>query len=85
MPADLEREIKAFLEDTFLVSFAELEPDTDLFRSGVIDSFGFVELVNFLERRFKIKITDEELTSDALISLDNITQCITDKLEPAIS
>ncbi len=81
MSAPIEQEIKKFLENTFLIDFNDFESDADLFRGGIVDSYGFIELVNFLERKFNIKITDEELTSDALTSLDNIIECINNKLE----
>jgi hypothetical protein len=37
--------IRAFIEEQFLIEFGDDFPeDTDLFRAGVMDSFGYVRL-----------------------------------------
>jgi acyl carrier protein len=38
------------------------DDDASLFDAGVIDSFGLMEFVAELERRFGVKVPDEELT-----------------------
>ena len=77
--------IKLFMSNHFLIEFNDsVNEDTNLFRSGFIDSLGLLYLVTFLEQRFKIKITDDALVSDALVSVTNIANCIGRKLhEPA--
>ena len=45
-----EAKIQKFIEDNFLVEFDEdLTRTSDLFREGVLDSFGYVDLVGFLQ------------------------------------
>lgn len=39
-----------------------LEADTPLVTSGIVDSAGVVEVVEFLERRFGIKLTDADIS-----------------------
>lgn len=74
--------IRSFLEETFLIEFGtEADDTTDLFAAGYIDSYGYIELVSFLEAEHPIKITDDELASDALTSLAKIVQFVDGRLE----
>jgi D-alanine--poly(phosphoribitol) ligase subunit 2 len=73
--------IQAWLEKQFMVDFSsEISPDQDLFEAGVIDSFGQVELVGFLERSFKVHFTDEELMSPKMASLSGMTELVLAKM-----
>ncbi|MFF2945449.1 acyl carrier protein [Streptomyces niveus] len=66
-------QIRRFIEEYFLVEFgADVTPETDLFKAGVIDSFGYVQLMAFLERKFSLKLTGEEILLNVLVSLDAI-------------
>jgi D-alanine--poly(phosphoribitol) ligase subunit 2 len=76
-----ESTIKKYLCQHFLVEFsANTNADTDLFEQGFIDSYGYVELVNFLEKQFQIRFTDEELISRELRSLNTIVAMVGKKL-----
>ncbi|HEY9718862.1 MAG TPA: acyl carrier protein [Trichormus sp.] len=76
-----EPPIKQYLSQHFLVDFSkDANQDTDLFDQGFIDSYGYVELVSFLESQFKIRFTDEELISRELRSLSSIIAMVEKKL-----
>ena len=61
--------IRQFIEKQFLVEFDETFPEsTDLFREGVMDSFGYVQLHRFLEREFGIAFSEADLTKNLLVS-----------------
>ncbi|WP_167858535.1 acyl carrier protein [Methylobacterium nonmethylotrophicum] len=72
--------IRDFAAATFLVGAGEVGPDTDLFEANVIDSFGFVELVSFLEQTFGIAIEEDDLTSPEMATLAGIERVVTGKL-----
>ena len=73
--------IKNFIEETFLVSFGnDLDNETNLFESSIIDSYGMVQLISFLESEFSIKLSDEELMSDELTSFQSITNMVERKV-----
>jgi acyl carrier protein len=50
--------IRAFLQDRFRASIGSrsLDPDTPLFSSGIVDSFGVLELIAFLDDTFSVNI-----------------------------
>lgn len=73
--------IRAFIEEQFLVEFDDDFPeDTNLFKEGVMDSFGYVQLCRFLEREFAITFTEAEMTRTVLVSLTQIRDTIAAKL-----
>lgn len=68
-----EDKIRSFIEQQFLVEFDDAFPeDTDLFREGVMDSFGYVQLHRFLEREFGIKLSEADLTQNLLASCTQV-------------
>jgi acyl carrier protein len=77
---DIEREIRAFLVDTFLFGRNDqLRHDTPLM-DKVIDSQGVVELVVFLQERFAITVEDDEVTTENLDSVNKAVAYVVRKL-----
>lgn len=77
--AELEK-IRGYIEDEFLVSFDDdLRADSDLFKEGVMDSFGYVQLCKFLETEFEIKISEPEMTGNILVSLSQMQAFVAGK------
>lgn len=78
--------VKEFIIENFLFGEEEqLNPDTDFFDKGIIDSTGVIELVNFLEETFKISVEDEELLPQNLSSLNNIDTFLQKKLNQKVA
>lgn len=79
--------VENFLSDYFkpLVSSDILAKhptwQSSLFESGVIDSYGIVELITAIEVQFKIRIEDEEVTLQNFNSLSRLGQIIREKIE----
>lgn len=78
--------VKEFIIDNF--QFGEEEPlelETDFFDKGIVDSTGVIEVVSFLEEKFKITVEDEELIPENLSSLKNIGQFLQKKLSQKVA
>ena len=58
----------------------QIEVDTPLLQSGLIDSLGMEELVTFLEDTFGVAIQDEDLLPDNFDTIASITALIERKL-----
>jgi D-alanine--poly(phosphoribitol) ligase subunit 2 len=72
--------IRDFMEERFLIVFDESFPeDTDLFKEGVMDSFGYVQLCRFLEQEFGFTFSEEDLTGNVLVSLTRIRAFVEQK------
>ncbi len=50
----------------------EVNENTPLISSGIVDSFSMVSLKMFLEKKFSVKIPDEKATTEAFDSVNNI-------------
>lgn len=73
--------IRTFIEEQFLIEFDDTFPeDTNLFKEGVMDSFGYVQLCRFLEQEYGITFSEEEMTSNVLVSLTQIRETVTRKV-----
>ncbi len=50
----------------------EVAVDTPLISSGIVDSFSMVSLKVFLEKKYKIKLPDDEATPEAFDTVNSI-------------
>jgi acyl carrier protein len=79
--ADIEREIHSFVLTNFLFGQSvDLLPDDSLLGRGLIDSTGVLELVDFLEERYGIKMEDEEVIPNNLDSVGKVAAYVARKL-----
>ncbi|MBU1298814.1 MAG: acyl carrier protein [Bacteroidetes bacterium] len=64
---------KEYLEED---STMEVNENTKLISSGIVDSFSMVSLKMFIENKFAIKIPDDKATPEAFDSVNNIINVI---------
>jgi|APSaa5957512535_1039671.scaffolds.fasta_scaffold752593_1 acyl carrier protein len=59
----IQADITKYLEGAIPpgVTISRIDPDTDLIGSGVIDSFGIVGIIEFLEDRYDITVADDDI------------------------
>ena len=64
--ADVRTRMRAFIEENFLYLQPDLElaDDDDLLALGVVDSLGFVELVEEVQSQFGLRVEDVEVTEE---------------------
>jgi acyl carrier protein len=71
---EIESQVRRIVEDNFL--FREdreaLSGSESLIEAGLIDSTGILELVAFVEERFRIEISDADLVPANFDSIDRI-------------
>lgn len=76
-----EQQIRLFIVETFLFGDGSvLQEDTSFMQNGIIDSTGILELINFMEEKYNIKIQDDELIPENLDSLKKISRFLERKL-----
>ena len=78
-PRELTSAIRQYVIDDFLLDEGELDDDTSLLESGIIDSTGAMEIVSFLETTFGIEVDDEDLVADNLDSVARLTRFVAGK------
>jgi acyl carrier protein len=82
---EIEKELRKFITDRFL-PFTALDSfgESDSFlEKGIIDSTGILELLEFIEEKFEIRVEDEEVVPDNLDSLVKLTHFLGRKLDHA--
>ena len=74
--------IREFIVESLLFGESDiLTDDSSFFETGLIDSTGIIEVINFLEEKFNISIKDEELIPDNLGNINNIDRFLNLKLQ----
>ncbi|MFJ5034435.1 acyl carrier protein [Streptomyces sp. NPDC088560] len=72
--------IRQFIEDQFLIEFGrDVAADTDLFKAGVIDSFGYIQLISFIGNEFSLEVASKDMLMNVLVSLEAIDEFVTKK------
>lgn len=81
-PLSIRKEIVLFVMTNFPSDYtAETLPhDQSLVELGVVDSFGVVELVAFLEDTWSIAIDDSEITRETMGSIDKMAALVQKKV-----
>ena len=74
MTDDVKKMIIDYVKKEYLDedSDQDVNENTKLISSGIVDSFSMVSLKMFLEKKFQIKIPDEKATPQAFDSVNNI-------------
>lgn len=78
--AEIKNQIKEFIAETAMVDKEEVKDDTLIFDEGIFDSMGFLSLINFIEKDFKIKAEDSELLEENFESVNAMANYITKKM-----
>jgi acyl carrier protein len=79
--SDIQTTIVDFIKENFIMGRSETQIDIEesLIESGIMDSTGVLELVEFLEATFDIQIEDEELIPENLETIKNIIEYLKTK------
>lgn len=57
----------------------ELKENQSLLERGIIDSLGIMKLLAFIEEKFQVKVSDEELIPEHFETLSTIAELISQK------
>jgi acyl carrier protein len=69
---DIGSEIEGFIVEKITLDGKKIAPDEDLLASDTLDSLAIVELVSFLEARFGIQVSDDDLVPENFKTIDEI-------------
>ena len=74
---DMQKVILEYVKNEYLEDDDDdLNPDTPLISSGIVDSFSMVSLKRFLENKYKISIPDDKATPQAFDSVNKIVALV---------
>lgn len=77
-------ELRTFVEENFLYMRPELTlaDEDQLLELGIIDSLGFVELVDEVQHRYGVDVEDVEITEENFGSISGLLRYLDSKLAP---
>jgi len=70
--SSIRTEVREFLQTQLGRDVRSVTDQESLLEAGVLDSLGVMQLVTFLEERFKIKVSEDDMMPDNFDSLDAI-------------
>ena len=72
---DVRQEMRAYIDENFLYLHPgiELKDDDEFLTLGIVDSLGFVELVEQVQSRYGVTVEDVDITEENFGSIDAIT------------
>lgn len=78
---DVRSRITSFIIDNFLFGDASRAPadDQGLLETGILDSTGVLELIQFLESDFGVVVLDTDTVPANLGSIANLTRYVTER------
>jgi acyl carrier protein len=78
---DVGRELRAFIEENYLYLHpdVDLRDDDDFLALGVMDSLGFVELVEEVQSRYGMAVQDVEITEENFGSISALRRYVASK------
>lgn len=70
----VEEKLRKIVTETFLVGAdgSDLGGDDSFIETGIIDSTGILQLVEFVEQEFRFKVEDEDLIPENLDSINRL-------------
>ena len=78
---EIAKIIRSYIVENFLFGDdAGLQDDSSFLDEGIMDSTAALELVDFLEKQFSIKVEDEELIPKNLDSINNVVAFVGRKI-----
>ncbi|MDB4963605.1 MAG: hypothetical protein JWP01_3604 [Myxococcales bacterium] len=72
------RDIERFIRDRFEISHNEsgFTRKVNLWEEGYVDSLGVVEVIAFLENRFRVKLPEDVVFSPEFTSIDDMARFV---------
>lgn len=66
--------LRNYIKENFLLKsdLAEIGNDDPLLESGIVDSMGILQFVNFIEAEFGVEVDDEEIVPENFETVTNV-------------
>lgn len=77
---EILKTVKDYIVNTSFSKNEDIHYDTLIFENSLLDSMGFLFLIDFLNEEFKIEIKDEELVNKNFESINSISDFLNSKV-----
>ena len=77
----IQEDVRQFVTDDFLFDSSSQFADDDSFiEKGLIDSMGILRLITFVEKKYAIRVLEEELITENWDSVERVAMFVQKKL-----
>ena len=76
----IKDKIRHFIIKSSYLTEDKVKNDTMIFFQGILDSMGFITLINFLEESFLLKANDDDLVETNFESVNAIAEFVARKM-----
>ena len=77
---ETKTKIRNYILESTLAETDNIEDDTLIFETGLLDSMGFLFLIEFIKDEFGVEINDDELIVENFESINTIAEYLDQKL-----
>lgn len=74
--ADVTNDVRNFILESVFTDKEKVKNDTLIFKDGFFDSMGMVTLITFLEEKFGVQTSDEDLIEENFESINAISNFV---------
>lgn len=74
--AEVSRELLKFIQENLVDASLKLTPQTDLHNVAGIDSMAMVQIILFIERKFGVSFSDDELNPEIFNSIEVLAETV---------
>ena len=78
--SEIIEKVKLYIVNSSFSQKEDIQNDTLIFENSILDSMGFLFLIDFLKEEFEIEVDDNELVDDNFKSINNISDYLLEKL-----
>jgi acyl carrier protein len=73
---DVTKDVREFILQSVFTDKDKVKDDTLIFKNGFFDSMGMVTLITFLEEKFGVQTSDEDLVEENFESINAISNYV---------
>jgi acyl carrier protein len=78
----IEKDFVEFLKrgNPLIKNLKIIPKDKSLVELGLVDSFGVIEMIGYFEKKYKIRIKDNEITKEKFGSINKMIKLVSEKI-----
>ena len=78
--SDIIEKVQSYIIKESFIDKADIQYDTLIFENNLLDSMGFLFLIDYLKEEFDIEVEDNELINDNFKSINSISEFVFERL-----
>jgi acyl carrier protein len=75
----IKSKVSSYIKKNTFINNKRFDDNTLIFKEGIFDSMGFIQLIDFLEETFGVTTLDEDMIEENFESINAISQYIQKK------